>query len=118
MRKGKHMRRVRHLDTDSLWPYRSIRAALVIGVIVIFVTCALVACEGPVVADEVPTSPGRPLDAVKYEAPTWAEGDWCYLAYDRTRDCMWWLVQMRDGYGKAEWVTLPIAVRDVNEALE
>ncbi len=101
--------RGRHLDRDSLWPFASVRAALAIGVVTVASTCALVACNAPVVVDATPTSPGRPLDAVRYEAPTFAEGEQCFRVVDRASGSTWWLVQMRDGYGKAEWIVLPIA---------
>ncbi len=56
----------------------------------------------------VATSPGRPLDAVRYEAPTMSGGKWCYLMYDRAHGCMWWLVQMPASNGGLEWLALPV----------
>lgn len=56
----------------------------------------------------VATSPGRPLDAVRYEAPTMSGGKWCYLMYDRTHGCMWWLMQMPASNGGLEWLALPV----------
>ena len=101
----------KHLDRDSLWPAASVRASLAIGAVTVATTCALVACDAPVVADATPTSPGQPLDAVRYHSPAFADGEYSYQVYDRSSGSRWWLVQMEDGYGKTEWVALPVTVR-------
>ena len=94
-------------------------AALAIVVVALAVAIGLVSlaradnvATGDIVATEdvadVATSPGRPLDAVRYEAPTMSGGKWCYLMYDRAHGCMWWLVQMPASNGGLEWLALPV----------
>ena len=52
---------------------------------------------------DVATSPGRPLDAVRYEAPTMSDYRWCWRMVDRSSGESWWYVRMRDGDGVSRW---------------
>lgn len=90
----------------------NVLAALAIGAVALVIVGLVFLARGDNVATgnvaDVATSPGRPLDAVRYEAPTMSGGKWCYLMYDRTHGCMWWLVQMPASNGGLEWLALPV----------
>lgn len=56
----------------------------------------------------VAMAPGRPLDAVLYEAPTMSDYRWCWRMEDRSSGASWWFVRMRDGDGVLRWKVCPI----------
>lgn len=57
--------------------------------------------------------PGQPLDALRMEAPAFADGDRCYKVADRTTGACWYLVQMHGkSEGDVQWVVLPVADGD------
>lgn len=106
----------KHLDHDSTWRYTALTWAACIGIATCFITGALVSCTlteyereaSAIVATDVETAPGCPLDAVRYEAPAWAGGKWCYRMMDRATEKVWWLVPMRDGDGTLRWHVLEV----------
>lgn len=55
---------------------------------------------------EVRSQPGTPLDAVRVNAPSFADGDVCYKVMNRGTGKVWFMVQMRDGSGNLEWEVL------------
>lgn len=95
-----------HLENESLWPRNAVTAGVLIVLVVAVLAAASIVTGGPKtrdVGDAV--SPGRPLDAVRYEAPTFARryGEWCYRVMDRSTGEQWWLIRMGD-----DWVSLTI----------
>lgn len=59
-----------------------------------------------VAATDVREGVGQPLDAVRYNAPAWAQGPYCYWVVNRTTGASWWLVRMDDD----AWHALTIGV--------
>jgi len=66
---------------------------------------ALTACSGE---GNAVKRPNAPLDAIRYEAPAWAQGD-ALKVVDRSTGASWWVLRV-DG----QTVVLPITVRDMD----
>lgn len=60
-----------------------------------------------VASESIPTQPGTPLDAVRVNAPSFADGKVCYKVMDRGTEKVWYMVQMRSQNGGLEWVVFP-----------
>ena len=108
----------KHLDADSTWRYTAVTWAIAIAIATVTMTAALASHvfadaeyereASAIVATDVETAPGCPLDAVRYEAPAWAGGMWCYRVMDRATEKTWWLVPMRDGDGTLRWHVMEV----------
>ena len=93
-------------EDDARTLFLSLLGSIIVLVLVVLALggCA-VDLEQPV--DVTPTTDvGQPLDAIRYRPPAWAAGESCYRVEDRQTHQQWWLVEMRDGGGKLQWVTL------------
>lgn len=86
-----------------------LRAALVcVGFVAALATLVwlLTACTA---LDSTPLRrPSTPLDAIRYEAPSWAQGDVLEVV-DRDSGSSWWVIKV-DG----ETIVLPVTVRDMD----
>jgi hypothetical protein len=84
----------------------------VIAIVVLVIATVYVAWHlpwGMVLGDQsVPARPGAPLDALRYKAPSWADGDVLEVV-DRDSGSSWWVLHV-DG----ETLVLPVTVRDMD----
>lgn len=55
-----------------------------------------------------PARPGAPLDALRYKAPSWAQGDALEIV-DRDSGSSWWVLRVN-----GETLVLPVTVRDMD----
>ena len=90
-------------STGLVWLLAALKcAAFVLALVVAALLCT---CTGPVAAkaEDATTQAGQPLDAVRYPAPAFADGQWSWYVVDRRHMTAWWVVQL-DG----EPVVLPV----------
>lgn len=77
-------------------------------------TIALMGC-GPITLEQEVTYrseevPGTPLDAIRYNGPSFADGRYSWRVTDRQSGSQWWLVWMNTGrkVGEGQWLVLPV----------
>ncbi len=83
-----------------------VAAFVVVLALLTWIVCALTGCAGGASSSgpACEYAPGQPLDAIRYEPPTWTRD--CgeqYRVTDRTSGKSWWLLRMYGG----QWVVLP-----------